>query len=207
MANDNDASFFDWVHFLKEKPDERFREVDQACLYHALFEDPRCQRSILPLYFLTRMGERRMPVREMKKRFSCGSDTIDDVRKAIEERKPLKLPGRKRTKPVRDDPRLVELVDTMTREDGSLSNADLANMLLTSKSSVGRVRHDKKFSYRPLRHGPRLTDRHVVARLAFCRAHVNDDWAVTMFTDESRFATSPDSPVKQWIKKGTTSPW
>ena len=79
----------------------------------------------------------------------------------------------------------------MTREDGSLTNADLANLLLTSKSSVGRIRHDKKYAYRPLRHGPRLEDRHVAARLAFCRAHVNEDWSGTMFTDESRFATSP----------------
>ena len=90
----------------------------------------------------------------------------------------------------------------MTRQDGSLSNADLANALMTSKSSVGRVRHDKKFSYRPLRHGPRLEDRHVEVRLAFCRAHVNHDWSRTMFKDESRFATSPDCPVKQWIKTG-----
>ena len=143
-----------------------------------------------------------MSVRELKKRFSCGSKLISDVRKAIEERKPLQLPGHKKDKPVRNDPRLVELVDTMTREDGSLTNADLANLLLTSKSSVGRIRHDKKYAYRPLRHGPRLEDRHVAARLAFCRAHVNEDWSGTMFTDESRFATSPDSPVKQWVKKG-----
>ena len=145
MANDNDASFLDFARFLKEKPDERFREVDEACLSHALFQDPRCQRSILPLYFfMTRMGERRMSVRELKKRFRCSSDTISDVRTAIEERKPLQLPGHKKVKPIRNDPRLVELVNTMTREDGSLSNADLARVLMMSKSSVGRIRHDKK---------------------------------------------------------------
>lgn len=203
MANANDASFLDFASFLKEKPDEAFSEVDQACLSNELFKDARCQRSILPLYFfLTRRAECRMTVRELKKRFSCGAELISEVRTSIVEKKPLKVPGHKKVKPVRNDPRLVELVDSMTRKDGSLSNADLANALMTSKSSVGRIRHDKKFSYRPLRHGPRLEDRHVEARLAFCRAHVNDDWSRTMFTDESRFATSPDCPVKQWIKTG-----
>ena len=47
-----------------------------------------------------------------------------------------------------------------------------------------------------------MKERHVEARLAFCRIHLNDDWSKTMFTDESRFATSPDSPVMWWIKKG-----
>ena len=75
-------------------------------------------------------------------------------------------------------------------------------MLGTSKSTINRIRHDLRFSYRPLRHAPRLNDRQIQARLAFCRAHQNDDWERTLFTDESRFATSPDCPVMEWVQRG-----
>ena len=203
MAKDGDSTLFNFASFLKEKEDEAFQEVDQACLSHQLFEDPECQRTILPLYFfLTRRAECRMSIRALKKSFNCGSDTIRSVRKAIEEKKPLKSPGRKRINPVRDDPALVALVDAITREDGALSDADLANLLGISRTSVNRIRHDLKFSYRPLRHGPRLEARQVEARLAFCLAHLNENWSLVLFTDESRFATSPDCPVMQWTPRG-----
>ena len=39
-------------------------------------------------------------------------------------------------------------------------------------------------------------------RLAFCREHENDQWSKTIYTDESRFVTSPDSPLIPWVKKG-----
>ena len=143
-----------------------------------------------------------MTVREMKKTFKCGGCLIQQVRKAIREKKPLKVPGHKHINPIRDDPSLVGLVDTITGDNGAVSDADLANLLGTSRSSVNRIRQDLKFSYRPLRHGPLLQDSQIDARLAFCRAHLNDDWSTTMFTDESSFATSPDCPVKSWTKRG-----
>ena len=103
---------------------------------------------------------------------------------------------------MRDNQTLVGLVDTITRGNGAVSDGDLANLLGTSKTTVNRIRHDLKFSYRPLRHGHRLEERHVEARLAFCRAHQNENRSVVMFTDESRFAPSPDYPVMQWIRRG-----
>ena len=114
----------------------------------------------------------------------------------------LEVPGRKRINPVRDDQTLVGLVDSITGKNGAVSDADLAHLLGTSMSTVNRIRYDLHCSFRPLRHGPLLEERQIEARLAFCRAHQNDDWSGTMFTDESRFATSPDSPVMQWIKRG-----
>ena len=38
--------------------------------------------------------------------------------------------------------------------------------------------------------------------MAFCQSHVNDDWSKSMFTDESRFASSPDCSLMWWVKKG-----
>ena len=102
---------------------------------------------------------------------------------------------------MRDNPTLVGLVDTITKGNGAVSDGDLGNLLGTSKTTVNRIRHDLKFSYRPLRHGSRLEERQVEARLAFCRAHQNENWSIVMFTDESRFTTSPDCPVMQWIKR------
>ena len=111
-------------------------------------------------------------------------------------------PGAEKKQPTRDDQTLVGLVDAITGEDGAVSDADLAHLLGTSRSTVNRIRHDLHYSFSPLRHGPLLQERQIEARLAFCRAHKNDDWSGTMFTDESRFATSPDCPVKQWIRRG-----
>ena len=46
-----------------------------------------------------------------------------------------------------------------------------------------------------------------MARLAFCQAHANDVWSRTVFTDESRFASSPDCPIMWWVKKGDIIFW
>ena len=106
---------------------------------------------------------------------------------------------------MRDNGVLIGLVDSMTRQNGGVSDSDLANVLRTSRMSVNRVRHDLKYTYKALRHGPVLSQRNVAKRLEFCRVHQNDDWSNTLFTDESRFSTSPDCPIKQWVKRGTTS--
>ena len=90
----------------------------------------------------------------------------------------------------------------MTRENGGVSSSKLANVLGVSESSINRIRHDIQYTFKPIRHGPVLKERHVIARLAFCQAHVNDDWSTTMFTDESRVASSPDCPIMWWVKKG-----
>ena len=146
-------------------------------------------------FFLTRNKERQTSVRELKKRFKCGAEQIRRVKKSIEEKKPLSIPGEKPVKPVRDDRVLVNLADSMTRENGALSDSDLANILGASRASINRIRHDAQFTYKPLRHGPLLNPRQIEKRLAFCPTHQDDDWSETIFTDESRFATSPDCPV------------
>ena len=143
-----------------------------------------------------------MSVAEMKKRFNCGAQLISDVRKALVEKKPLPIPGRKKINPVRDNTILIGLVDSMTRENGRVSDSDLANVLGTRRMRVNRAQHDLQFTYKALRHIPVLSQRHVGTRLAFCQNHRGDDWSSTMFTDESRFSTSPDCPVMQWVKRG-----
>ena len=90
----------------------------------------------------------------------------------------------------------------MTRENGALSDSDLANILGTSRASVNRIRRDNDYKYKPLPHGPLLEPRQIEARLDFCRRWQNEDWSKTIFTDESRFATAPDCPVMWWVKKG-----
>ena len=111
-------------------------------------------------------------------------------------------PREKPVEPVRDDSILINLVDSMTRENGALSDSDLANILGVSRATINRIRHDKDFSYKPLRHRPLLNQRQIEKRLAFCRTHEENDWPETIFTDESRFATSPDCPVMWGVKKG-----
>ena len=196
MSDDDLTAFFLFTRFLKQQEEGEFEEIDTACLYEELFKSPTCQRNVLPLYFfLTRNGERKMSVRELKRRFNCGAELIRRVKSSIDEKKPLSIPGKTPVKPVRDNRVLINLVDSMTRENGALSDSDLANILGTSRATVNRIRHDKDFSYKALRHGPLLSQRHIDKRLAFCRAHENDDWSKIIYTDESRLATSPDCPV------------
>ena len=205
MESNNSNIFFDFPSFLKEDGDLEHEEIDKACLSHELFQDSNCLKTLLPLYFfLTRNGEEKMSVAKLKKTFRCGAELIRRVRKAIEEKKPLQVPGRKITKPVRNDETLIGLVDAMTRENGGLSDSTLATILGTSQASINRIRHDLSYSYKPLRHGPHSIVRHVGARLEFCLIHQNDDWSKVLFTDESRFSTSPDCPVMWWVKRGTT---
>ena len=199
----NEATLVDFVCFLKGVEDPEHEEVDRACLSEELFKDGNSQKTVLPLYFfLTREKDSKMTIVQMKKSFRCGAELIQKVRKAINEKKPLPIPGHKKGNPVRNDPALIGLVDTMTREDGSLSNGALASILGTSESTINRIRHDLAYSYRPLRHGPHLLERHFAARLTFCLNHQDDDWSRTLFTDESRVATSPDCPVMWWAKRG-----
>ena len=203
MEGSATTMFFAFTSFMKGKRDAEYEEVDGACLTPELFEDTNCHKTLLPLYFfLTRNKGKKMPVARMKKTFGCGAELIQRVSRAIEEKKPLQVPGRKKDKPVRKDQTLIGLVDAMTRADGGLSNAALAKQLGTSEASVNRIRRDLAFVYKPLRHGPRLLTRHFGTRLAFCLLHQDDDWSKVLFTDESRFSTSPDCPIMWWVKRG-----
>ena len=143
-----------------------------------------------------------MSVSYLKKRFNCGAKLIGDVTKSIQEKKPLQMPGRKKIRPVRDDKVLIDLVNSFTRNDGGISDADLSNILGTSRMTINRIRHDLEFSYKPLRSGPGLTELQIERRCVFCNRNQNTDWSHKLFTDESRFSTSPDCPIMWWVKKG-----
>ena len=200
---DNATHLFEYTNFLQGERSPDFADVDSACLTPELMKDPESLRKVVPLYFyLTRNKGRRLPVAALKKSFKCGSDLIKRVSKSIEEKKPIEIPGHKHIKPVRNDEHLVRIVDSITRNNGGVSDAELARFVETSRASVNRIRHDLKCDYKPLLHAPFLNERQIQARLLFCRNHQNDDWSQTLFTDESRFATSPDCPIRWWVKKG-----
>ena len=93
----NNATFVDFVCFLKGEEDSEHEEVDWACLSHEHFNNANSQKTVLPLYFfLTREKERKMTVAQMKKSFRCGAEIIQKVRKAIVEKKPLPTPVTRR---------------------------------------------------------------------------------------------------------------
>ena len=106
-----------------------------------------------------------MSFEKMKRSFRCGADSIQRVRKAIEEKKPLPMPGRKMINPVRDNENLRGLVETMTKENGRVSDRDLSQALGTSRMSINRIRHDLDFSYKPLGHAPALNEKQAGKRL------------------------------------------
>ena len=186
----------DYTRFLQGERSPDFVDVDSACLTPDLMKDPESLRKVVPLYFyLTRNKGRRLPVSSLKKSFKCGSDLIKRVSKSIEKKKPLDIPGHKHIKPIRNDENLIRIVDSITRNNGGVSDTELTHFVDTSRASVNRIRHDLKYVYKPLLHAPFLNERQVQSRLLFCRNHQHDDWSRTLFTDESRFATSPDCPI------------
>ena len=87
-------------------------------------------------------------------------------------------------------------------ENGHVSDSELSSLLGTSRNTVNRIRHDLNFRYKALTHGPALSARQIQARLDFCLNNLFREWTIVLFTDESRFSTSPDSPVMWWIKRG-----
>ena len=198
---DGDQHLADFTLFLKGTSTPEFAEVDSICVPKEFFVNTFCILHILPLYFhITRVSS-KTPIARLKRMFHCGSELAMRVKKAVAERKqiPLKRSGKK---PMRNDPSLIRLVDQTTTHNGHVSDGELAALLGTSRTTINNIRHDLKFDYKALRHGPVLTQRQVEARLAFCRDNVDQDWSAVMFTDESRVSTSPDSPVMWWVKRG-----
>ena len=139
---------------------------------------------------------------EDENQFRCGAELINRVRESIVERKPLRIPGRKKAKPVSENPVLVQLVDATTRENGGSSDTELSRLFETSRATISRISHDLQYSYKPLRHAPLMASRQIEALFQFCTAHRENEWERVLFTDESRFATSPDRSIMWWIKKG-----
>ena len=85
--------------------------------------------------------------------FHCGSELAMRVKKAVAERRviPLRRPGKK---PMRNDPSLVRFVDQTTSHNGHVSDGELASLLGTSRTTINNIRHDLKYDYKALRHGP-----------------------------------------------------
>ena len=186
--------------FLKGVSGPQFRDIDAHCVPRTLLNNAAPLRTVIPLYYhLTRVNAKET-FDKLKHMFRCGSELISRVRKCIAEKKPLPLPNKRKS--VRNDPVLRRLIDQSTMENGHISDSALASILGTSRNTVNKIRHDLKFKYKALRHGPILSQRQVAARLAFCQNNANTDWTHVMFTDESRFSTSPDSPVMWWVKRG-----
>ena len=188
--------------FLNGKSPPEYAEIDRICLSKDFFTDQFCIHKVLPLNFHFTRNRENVPIATLKQMFRCGADLIYRVKKAIEERKPICVPRRGK-KPIRNDPTLKRLVDESTSANGHMSDAELSTILGTSRSTVNNIRHDLKYKYKALRHGPVLSERQVHARLVFfCRNNLNRELTTVMFTDESRVSTSPDSPVRWWVKQG-----
>ena len=61
MSNTHNTTFLDYAAFLRGVRDANHEDVDRACLSQEHFEDGKCQKSLLPLYFfLTREKESKM---------------------------------------------------------------------------------------------------------------------------------------------------
>ena len=193
--------FISFTLFLKGETPPEFAELDSICLSKEFFNDQFCIQKVLPLYFHFTRNNEKIPIAKLKRLFGCGADLIYRVKKAVEQRTPIRVPSRGK-KPIRNDPVLRRLVDETTSANGHVSDTELSTLLGTSRSTVNNIRHDLNYKYKPLRHGPVLSQRQVDARLAFCRTNVDQDWTTVMFTDESGFSTSPDSPVMWWVKRG-----
>ena len=160
--------------FLNGKSPPEFAEIDRVCLSQDFFNDHFCIHKVLPIYFDFTRNHEKVPIAKLKRMFGCGADLIYRVKKAVEQRTAISLPTRGK-KPIRNDPVLRRLVDDATRANGHVSDTELSSLLGTSRSTVNNIRHDLDYKYKALRHGPVLLERHVQARLAFCRDHVDQD--------------------------------
>ena len=198
---DDTKHLVEFTRFMRGISSPDFEEVDNICVPKEFFGNPFCIQHVLPLYFHITRVSAKTSIAKLKEMFHCGSELATRVKNSVAERRPIPLrrPGKK---PMRNDPVLMRLVDQTTSRDGHVSDGELASLLGTSRTTVNNIRHDLKFTYKALRHGPVLSERQIDKRLAFCRENAERDWSAVMFSDESRVSTSPDSPVMWWVKRG-----
>ena len=199
MQPDDDQA--DYTRFLRGVSRPEFVETDNCCVTSDVRNNTTCLRQILPLYYHLTRSRKRLAVAKLKKLFGCGAELIARVKYAIAQKKPIPIP-RKGRRNIRNNNILRGLIDATTMENGHISDSELSSMLGTSRNTVNRIRHDLNFRYKALRHGPALSPRQIRARLDFCLNNLFREWTIVLFTDESRFSTSPDSPVMWWIKRG-----
>ena len=152
--------------FLNGKSPPEFAEIDRVCLSQDFFNDHFCIHKVLPIYFHFTRNNEKVPIAKLKQMFCCGADLIYRVKNAVEERKPICVPKRGK-KPIRNEPALRRLVDESISANGQVSNAELSAILGKRRSTVNNIRHDLKYKYKALRHGPVLSERQVGARLVF----------------------------------------
>ena len=177
--------------------------VNSACLTPDLMKDPESLRKVVPLYFyLTRNKGRRLPVSSLKKviqvwfRLDQKSQQIDRGEKASRHSGPQTYQTDQKRQKLHQNRRLHH-----TKQRWSVQHGTCA-LCRHKPCFCQQNRHDLKYVYKPRLHASFLNERQVQSRLLFCRNHQHDDWSRTLFTDESRFATSPDCPIMWWVKKG-----
>lgn len=78
--------------------------------------------------------------------------------------------------------------------------------LTCSRNTISSALKEYNFRYGTCKILPKLTKRHLLARVAFAKEKRNwtsDHWDSVFFSDEKRFTYAiPDGPISSWMKKG-----
>ena len=122
---------------------------------------------------------------------------------------PPKNPGR----PTKTTSEIRAFVDTQWPLDATITDEQMGRLISenfgtsVARTTVGRVRRDLRFMYRPPKAIQALTDEQKQARIDFCRWVLQNRENITnlVFSDESRFDLGPDNTWRR-IKRGVLNP-
>lgn len=110
-------------------------------------------------------------------------------------------------RPTKVTQNIARAVGQKVRRNSAISTRQLASAVQkTQNISISHVaiwRHMKKKEYESSipRATPMLTSRHIELRKAWAQAHLRDNWARTIFTDETAFDIFRNK-VSRWHKSG-----
>ena len=140
--------------------------------------------------------------RQIAKELHVGQTTISQIASCKEMNHTIGRPKCLR-------PEIVEFIELHSLADARISDEQMREMIVdrfdvvTSRSTVARVRSKLGFKYRPAMTRQVLTDAQVQHRLEFAQAVLSgaDELPNILFTDESRFERFPDNTWRR-IKRG-----
>ena len=149
------------------------------------------------------MLKNSMPRREIAALLHMSSKTISKI---ANDRQPNARPRGRLSKLTKEQ---ISFIEEQSLCDATITDGEMAKMLQerfgvdVSRVTVLRVRRDLGFQFRPPKVKQDLTDQQKAARVEFCKwvMQRRDTLGPIVFSDESRFAKSPDNRWRR-IRRG-----
>lgn len=152
-------------------------------------------------------------IRAIKGALRCSQRLIDNTIRFWNTHHELPPPT-KRGRPKKVNETITQFIERKTLEDAAISDMHLAELaaeefhVALSRCTINGIRHFLRFTFKPPRHVPALTDEQKYQRIRFASTMLSnhaDALDKIVFSDESRFVLGADK-TWVWRRRGEYSP-